>query len=139
MTDGIVHFRKDAIMLSRIKSSHAAGFMLLGLLIVVPACTHRETHQIGSHKVTVARQGLLKKLDVDEKIGTLEYAGIGRGGEGLKVSMNGDKLKVNGLDGKLRPGDSVLISDDGVAVNSLDYGESEKYLRANNSTVAASN
>jgi len=60
MTDGIVHFRKDAIMLSRIKSSYLAGFMLLGLLIVVPSCTHRETHQIGSHKVTVARHGLLK-------------------------------------------------------------------------------
>jgi hypothetical protein len=28
----------------------------------------------------------------------------------------------------------VLISDDGVAVNSLDYGESEKYLRANGTT-----
>lgn len=126
-------------MLSRIKSSYAAGLILLGLLIVVPSCTHRETHQIGSHKVTVARHGLLKRLDVDERVGTLEYAGIGRGGAGLKVSMNGDKLKVNGLDGTLRAGDSVLISDDGVAVNSLDYGESEKYLRANNSTVTASN
>ena len=123
-------------MLSRIKSSYLVGFMLLGLLLVVPACTHRETHQIGSHKVTVARHGLLKKLDVDEKIGTLEYAGIGRGGEGLKVSMNGDSLKINGRDGKLKPGDSILISDDGVAVNSLDYGESEKYLRANNSTAS---
>jgi hypothetical protein len=126
-------------MHSRIKSSYAAGFMLMGLLIVLPACAHRETHQIGSHKVTVSRHGLLKKLDVDENAGRLEYAGIGRGGEGLKVSMNLDNLKVNDLDGKLRPGDSVLISDDGVAINSLDYGQSEKYLRANNSTVAASN
>jgi hypothetical protein len=106
----------------------------MGLLVFLPSCAHRETHQIGSHKVTVSRHGLLKKLDVDEKLGRLEYAGIGRGGEGLKVSMNGDSLAVNGRDGKLRPGDSVLISDDGVAVNSLDYGESEKYLRANNST-----
>jgi hypothetical protein len=110
--------------------------MLMGLLIAVPSCAHRETHQIGSHKVTVARHGLLKKLEVDEKVGSLEYAGIGRGGEGLKVSMNGDSLKVNGRDGKLKPGDSVLISDEGVAVNSLDYGESEKYLRANNSTAS---
>ena len=123
-------------MLSRIKTSYALGFLLLGLLIVLPSCAHRETHQIGTHKVTVARHGLLKKLDVDEKAGSLEYAGIGRGGEGLKVSMNGDSLKVNGRDGKLKPGDSILISDDGVAVNSLDYGESEKYLRANNSTAS---
>lgn len=128
-------------MLSRIKKSYAVGLMLMGMLIVIPSCAHRETHLIGSHKVTVSRHGLLKKLDVDEKAGRLEYAGIGRGGEGLKVSMNGDSLKVNGLDGKLKPGDAVLISDDGVAVNSLDYGESEKYLRANNSTapVTASN
>jgi hypothetical protein len=35
--------------------------------------------------------------------------------------------------GKLRPGDSVLIGDEGVAVNELDYGETEKYLRANSS------
>ncbi|MDQ1637551.1 MAG: hypothetical protein QOF62_890 [Pyrinomonadaceae bacterium] len=126
-------------MFNRIKNSYAAGFMLMGLLIVVPSCAHRETHQVGSHKVTVSRHGLVKRLDVDEKVGTLEYAGIGRGGEGLKVSMNGDSLKVNGIDGKLRPGDAVLISDDGVAINSLDYGQSEKYLRANNSTVAATN
>jgi hypothetical protein len=52
----------------------------------------------------------------------------------LKVSIEGDKVTVNGVDGKLRPSDSVLISDDGVAVNSLDYGESAKYLQANNSS-----
>jgi hypothetical protein len=124
-------------MFNRIKNSYAAGFMLMGLLIALPSCAHRETHQIGSHKVTVSRHGLVKRLDVDEKVGTLEYAGIGRGGEGLKIFMNGDSLKVNGLDGKLRPGDTVLISDDGVAINSLDYGQSEKYLRANNSTAPA--
>ena len=123
-------------MLSRIKNPYSLGLMLLGLLLAFPACAHRETHQIGSHKVTVARHGLLKKLDVDEQAGSLEYAGIGRGGEGLKISMNGDSLKINGRDGKLKPGDSILISDDGVAVNSLDYGETEKYLRANNSTAS---
>ena len=123
-------------MLSRIKKSYSVGLMLLGLLLVVSSCAHRETHQIGSHKVTVARHGLLKKLDVDEKAGSLEYAGIGRGGEGLKVSMNGDSVKINGREGRLKPGDSILISDDGVAVNSLDYGETEKYLRANNSTAS---
>jgi len=128
-------------MLSLFKKSSMAGIMLTGLLIALPACAHREVHQIASHKVTVTRHGLFKKLDVDEKAGTLEYAGIGRAGEGLKVSMNGDSLKVNDRDGKLRPGDSVLISDDGVAINSLDYGQSEKYLRTNNSAapITASN
>ncbi len=121
-------------MLSLIKKSYGTGILLLGLLIVLPACAHREVHQVGSHMVTVTRHGLLKKLDVDAQTATLEYAGIGRSGEGLKISMNGDNLKVNNRDGRLRPGDSLLISDEGVAVNSLDYGESEKYLRANNST-----
>ena len=59
---------------------------------------------------------------------TLEYAGINTDGKGLKVSIQGDKVSINGVErGNLLPGDSVLISDDGVAVNSLDYGESEKY------------
>ena len=124
-------------MLSLFKKSSIAGVMLAGLLVVLPACAHRETHQVGSHKVTVTRHGVLKKLDVDEQAATLEYAGLGRTGA-LKISMNGDSLKVNDRDGKLRPGDSVLISDDGVAVNSMDYGESEKYLRANNSAAPIS-
>ena len=123
-------------MLSLNRKSYAAGILLLGLLIVLPACMHREVHQVGTHKVTVDRHGVLKKLEVDERAATLEYSAIGQSGDGLKVSMNGDSLKVNDRDGKLRPGDSVLISDDGVAINSLDYGESEKYLRANNSKPA---
>src|SRR6266545_2803512 len=69
---------------------------------------------------------------------TLEYAGINTDGKGLKVSIQGDKVSINGVErGNLLPGDSVQISDDGVAVNSLDYGESEKYLRANSSSADA--
>ena len=124
-------------MLSLTNKSFAAGIMLLGLAILLPACTHREVHQVGTHKVTVVRHGILKKLDVNEKEATFEYAGIGRSGDGLKISMNGDSIKVNNRDGKLRPGDSVTISDEGVAVNSLDYGQSEKYLQANNSAVSS--
>jgi hypothetical protein len=122
-------------MLSLIKKSHSIGLLLFGLLIVLPACTHQTVHQVGSHKVTVARHGFQKKLDVDKQAGTFEYAGVSTDGKGLTVSIVGDKVKVNGsLLGKLRAGDSVLIGDSGVAVNSLDYGESEKYLRANGST-----
>ena len=52
----------------------------------------------------------------------------------MKVTIRGDSIKVNDKEtGKLRPGDSVLIGDEGVAVNELDYGETEKYLRANSS------
>ena len=124
-------------MIGILRKSQVVGFMLVGLLIALPACTHQTVHQVGSHKVTVSRHGFQKKLDVDKQAATFEYAGISAAGEGLKVSILVDSIKVNGRDfGKLRPGDSVLITDDGVLVNSLDYGESEKYLRANNTTSA---
>jgi len=112
---------------------------LVGTLVLLQGCTHRKIVQLGTHKVTVSRHGFEKRLHVNdhESVPTLEYAGISTDGRGLKVSMQGDKITVNGIDGKLRPGDSVLISDDGVAVNSMDYGESEKYLRANGSVSEA--
>nr|MDQ2937120.1 hypothetical protein [Acidobacteriota bacterium] len=97
---------------------------------------HRKIVQVGSHKITVSRHGFEKKFYLNDRASepTFEYAGISTAGDGLKVSIKGDKVVINGVDrGKLRPGDSVLIGDDGVAVNSLDYGESEKYLRSNTS------
>lgn len=115
--------------------------ILLGLLSFSAACTHRKIVQLGSHKITVSRHGFEKKFHIREGVSepTFEYAGISTAGEGLKVSITGDNVNVNGLErGKLRPGDSVYITDDGVAVNSLDYGESEKYLRANSSPAEAS-
>ena len=115
--------------------SQVLSVALLGVAILLPACTHQKIVQLGTHKVTVSRR-FEKRLQVSEQasVPTLEYAGLSTDGRGLKVSIKGDKIKVNdAYDGKLRPGDSVLISDDGVAVNSMDYGESEKYLRANSS------
>lgn len=109
-------------------------------LIFLSACTHQKSVQLGSHKVTIARHGFEKKLRVNAKasVPTFEYEGVSAAGGGLKVTITGDKVKVNDLDyGKLRDGDSVLIGDDGVAVNELDYGESEKYLRANGSASEA--
>jgi hypothetical protein len=117
------------------RKSQVLSIALLGLVTILPACTHRKVVQLGTHKVTVSRHGFEKRLKVSEQgpVPTLEYAGMSTDGRGLKVSINGDKIKVNDLSGALRPGDSVLISDDGVAVNSMDYGETEKYLRANGS------
>lgn len=119
------------------KSSLTMVVALVGLVVFLPACTHRKIVQLGTHKVTVSRHGFEKRFQVSEQAGvpTFEYAGVSTDGRRLKVSIQGDKVKVNDVDGTLRPGDSVFISDDGVAVNSLDYGESEKYLRANNSSV----
>ena len=115
------------------RKSQVLGIALLGLVTILPACTNRKIVQLGTHKVIVSRHGFEKRLQVSEQasLPTLEYAGMSTDGRGLKVSIQGDKIKVNDLSGELRPGDSVLISDDGVAVNSMDYGETEKYLRAN--------
>jgi len=94
----------------------------------------RSVHQVGSHKVTVARHGWQKPVAIEKRggIDTLEYKGVSTAGTKTTVVISGEKVKVNGVNaGMLRAGDSVTIGDDGVAVNSLDYGESEKYLRAN--------
>jgi hypothetical protein len=130
--------RKELLMSSHLRKSQASlvtGIALCGLLVFLPACTHRKIVQLGTHKVTVSRHGFEKRVWVNEKasVPTLEYAGISTDGKGLKVSIKGDKVTINGVEGQLRAGDAVLISDDGVAVNSMDYGESAKYLQANNS------
>ena len=118
------------------KSYRALSVALLGLVILLPACTRRSLVSVGTHKVTVSRHGFEKRLHVNDQppVPTLEYAGLSTDGKGLKVTIKGDTIKVNDNEtGKLRPGDSVLIGDEGVAVNDLDYGETEKYLRANSS------
>lgn len=126
-------------LLKKFRVSLTLSIALVGLIVFLPACTHRKIVQLGTHKVTVSRHGFEKRLWVNEKesIPTLEYAGISTDGKGLKVSIKGDKVTINGVDGQLRAGDAVLISDDGVTVNSMDYGESEKYLRANSSPADA--
>jgi len=108
---------------------------LLGLVILLPACTHRNIASVGTHTVIVSRHGFQKRLHVADSgaVPTLEYAGISTDGKGMKVSIRGDQITVNGTPGQLRPGDKVLIADEGVAVNSMDFGETEKYLRANSS------
>src|SRR4030095_16748619 len=126
---------KGTIMGKLSRKAQVSGLALVALAILLPACTHRKIVTIGSHKVTVSRHGFEKKLQVNNQgaLSTLEYAGVSTDGKGLKDSMQGDKITVNGVPRQLRPGDTVLISDDGVAVNSLDYGESAKYLQANDS------
>ena len=116
------------------KNFQVLSIALLGLVILLPACTRRSLVSVGTHQVTVARHGFEKRLRVNDKppVPTFEYAGLSTDGKGMKVTITGDTIKVNDNEtGKLRPGDSVLIGDEGVAVNDMDYGETEKYLRAN--------
>jgi len=113
--------------------SQVLGIALLGLVTILPACTSRKVVQVGSHKVTVLRHRFENKLKVSDQasVPTFEYVGMSTDTKQLKVSIKGDKIWVNDVAGQLRAGDSVLLGDEGVAVNSMDYGETEKYLRAN--------
>ena len=130
---------KEFIMGNLLRKYKVLSIALVALVIFLPACVHRKVVQVGSHKVTVARHGFQKRFYLAETQSghRFEYGGTSTDGKGLKVLLEGDKITVNGVPGQLRPGDSVLISDDGVAVNSLDYGESERYLRANSTETAA--
>ena len=124
------------IGIKKSQTSLAIAVALVGGLFFVSACTHRRVVQVGSHKVTIARHGFEKKIDFNPNasVPAFEYKGVSTAGSHMKVTITGDKVRVNDVDyGKLRNGDSVLIGDDGVAVNELDYGASEKYLRANGS------
>ena len=128
--------------MTRSNKKLAASLVIVASLVgsvFLTACTHRKVVSLGTHKITVSRHGFEKRLLVNTEaaIPTLEYSGIATDGKGLRVSIAGDDVIVNGNRGKLKPGDAVLISDDGVAVNSMDYGESEKYLRANGSPTDA--
>lgn len=121
--------------------SKLIGLVLVILSVVVAACSHQKIVQVGTHKVTVSRHGFQKKLysEVKDGVPMFEYVGVSTAGDGLKVWLAGDKVKVNGKDGLLKPGDSVFISDDGVLVNQLDYGDSERYLQTNAINTRASN
>lgn len=120
------------------RTSLSFGLVIVALALLMPACTHQRIVQVGTHKVTVSRHGFEKKFHVVDNaaVPTLEYSGLSTDQRALQVSIEGDKVIVNGVAGMLRAGDSVYIGDDGVAVNSLDYGESAKYLQTNNSSAS---
>ena len=126
-------------MFSFLRRSPTLGIALVALIIFLPACTNQKVVKVGSHKVTVARHGREEKFKVGHNSteADLEYEGVSNDRKEMKVLIRGDKIIINGVEGTLRPGDSVLIGDAGVAVNAMDYGESEKYLRANSAAAEA--
>ena len=85
---------------TKLQASITMVVALVGLLVFLPACTHRKIVQLGTHKVTVSRHGFEKKLYVGEQasVPTLEYAGVSTDGRALRVSIKGDKVKVNDVD-----------------------------------------
>lgn len=112
--------------------------IISSLMALAIACNFQKTVQVGSHTVTVSRYGTSHSLNYDKlaAVPVFEYEGVNREGRKLKVKITGDKVYVHGEEGTLSPGDRVFIGDDGVRVNDLDYGESQRYLRANNPSPA---
>ncbi len=121
-------------MIRSITKTQLVTVLLIAVIALGSACSHRQTVQVGSHKVTIARHGFTRSFHADPEAGTFWYEGTSLGGTKYKISINGDRVKVNDKDyGMLRKNDSVVIGDHGLTVNSMDYGESEKYLRSNGS------
>jgi hypothetical protein len=89
---------------------------------------------VGTHKVKVTRSGFTNRLGVEtsEQGEIFRYDGFGHMGHRLQVSIQNDVVSVDGqTKGLLKSGDSLLISNTGIAVNSMDYGESARYLEKN--------
>lgn len=120
-------------MTSILRKSRLIGILLVGVLAFSAACSHRHVLKVGSHKVTVTRHGVEKAFHLGHQAdaASFDFENVSPSGSSFKVAIRGDKINVNGVEGMLRNGDSVLITDDGVAVNSMDYGDSERYLQAN--------
>ena len=120
------------------KRTHLIAILIVGVTMLVSACSFNKTVQVGSHRVQISRHGFVKSFHNDSKAATFHYDVASLHGSRYKVAIDGDKVMVNDREfGMLRKGDSVVITDHGLRVNSLDYGESEKYLRANSVPVQA--
>lgn len=118
------------------KTTKAIALLLfLSSVLVFQGCSHeRLTANFASHKVTVQRNGITNRFGVEERetAAIFHYDGYSFSGERLKVKIENDQVVVNDkMLGKLKTGDSVQIGDDGITVNSLDHGQTEKYLQAN--------
>ena len=124
-----------------LRRSQMIGILLVGVLALSAACSHRHVLQVGSHKVTVTRHGVEKAFHLGHQadVASFDFDNVSPTGSNFTVAIRGDNIKINGVDGLLHKGDSVLITDDGVAINSMDYGESERYLQANISPTEKSN
>jgi hypothetical protein len=107
----------------------------LGILVAMQGCKQgKMVSSVGTHKVTVTRGGLATRVGVERRdnVEIFRYEGFSHYVHPYRIKIQDDRVFVNeGLRGALRDGDSVLISDEGIAVNSMDYGESKKYLQAN--------
>lgn len=121
--------------ITRSKSARAVAVMLfLSTAILLQGCGHNTgSLNFASHKVKLDRHGITNRFGVEDRdqLAIFRYDGYSSSGTRLRVTIENDKVMLNDKNvGVLKQGDSVQIGDDGLTVNSLDYGQTAKYLES---------
>lgn len=123
-------------MLTHNKAAKAIALLLLvSTAVISQGCNRRNTGSLNfaSHKVMLDRGGITNRFGVEERgqLAIFHYDGLNLSGDRLRVKIENDKVMVNDtMKGTLKVGDSVKIDDDGLTVNALDHGQTEKYLQS---------
>ena len=111
-----------------------AVLLVLSTAILLQGCGHNTgSLSFASHKVKLDRHGITNRFGVEERdqLAIFHYDGYNASGTRLKLRIENDKVLINDNNvGVLKQGDSVHITDDGLTVNSLDHGQTAKYLEA---------
>ncbi|HEY0006531.1 MAG TPA: hypothetical protein VGB17_17240 [Pyrinomonadaceae bacterium] len=133
-------FWSHTIQNSKIIKAAIIGLSLSSILIFQGCYKQSLATKVGSHQVKIERESFVKRFGVTEKDGNtiFQYEGYCKTGQYMKVMIYNEVVSIDGkVLGRLREGDSVIVHEDGVTVNSMDYGESEKYLKANGGQTTA--
>ncbi|MBV9959181.1 MAG: hypothetical protein JO360_12210 [Acidobacteria bacterium] len=113
-----------------------ASLLLLSSIFIFSGCGHANSGELSfsSHKVSLRRHGITNRFGVEERgeSPVFRYDGYSLHGDRLQVKIENEKVSINEKQiGMLKQGDSIHIGDEGLRVNSLDYGQTEKYLQQN--------
>ena len=106
-------------------------------LLIFQGCSRKmnDVTKFGSHKVTVSRYALSNEAYIkedDDRSTSYHYIGYNLASGKYHVVIENEEVIVNGrVYGQLHEGDTVNITDTGLTVNALDYGETVKYLQTN--------
>ena len=111
-------------------------------MVLFAGCSHANSGALSfaSHKVQMKRHGFTNRFGVEERdqFPTFHYDGYSLDGNRLRVKIRDERVTINDQEaGMLKSGDTVFIRDEGLAVNSLDYGQTQKYLQDNAKQVAS--
>jgi hypothetical protein len=114
------------------------GVSVILIVLVMQGCAIHKKAQLGSHKISVTRHEFCKQFGVEEHgdVSIFRYRGVGASARFYEVTIDKNLVTLNGMElGSLKEGDSVVITDGGITVGSLDYGQTEQYLKANSANL----